>query len=490
MFFAKLKEREVVELEQKFTALNKSQAIIEFNLDGSIITANSNFLGAVGYNLLEVQGKHHSMFVEESFRDNPEYSQFWDNLRAGKFQAAQYKRVGKGGREIWIEATYNPILDKDGNVYKIVKFATDITDVKLRNAEFEGKLSALNKSQAIIEFNLDGTIITANENFLKALGYTISEIRGRHHNMFVDPEFRISIEYRQFWDSLRAGKFQAGQYKRVGKGGKEVWIEASYNPIFDMSGKPFKVVKFATDITNTVDKITSIGEDMKSIEDAILVLKEQTTSAAGGANETSVNVQTVASGAEELDASVVEISQSMVRTTDAATDAYDRIMQTDEETKKLLEAAQAMNGIVILIQKIAEQVNLLSLNATIEAARAGEAGKGFAVVASEVKNLATQVAEATHKIGSEINNIQTVVSTVAGSLQQITKSIDNARNFVTGAAGAIDEQSAVARDMSSNMQSAAEAVGDISRNLSGILSTLQSVTESVTKTKIASASII
>lgn len=490
MLFAKLKDKEVVELEQKFTALNKSQAIIEFNLDGSIITANSNFLGALGYDLIEVQGKHHSMFVDESFREGPEYRQFWDNLRAGKFQAAQYKRFGKGGREVWIEATYNPILNKEGQVYKIIKFATDITDVKLRNAEFEGKLSALSKSQAIIEFNLDGTILTANENFLNALSYTLSEVRGRHHNIFVEPDYRLSSEYREFWDNLRDGKFQAGQFKRLGKGGREVWIEASYNPIYDMNGKVFKVVKFATDITNTVDKINSIGEDMKSIEDAILILKEQTTSAAGGANETSVNVQTVASGAEELDASVVEISQSMVRTTDAATDAYDRIMQTDQETKKLLEAAQAMNGIVILIQKIAEQVNLLSLNATIEAARAGEAGKGFAVVASEVKNLATQVAEATHKIGSEINNIQNVVSTVAGSLQEITKSIDNARNFVTGAAGAIDEQSVVARDMSSNMQSAAQAVGDISRNLSGILSTLENVTASVTKTKVASASII
>jgi methyl-accepting chemotaxis protein len=482
--------KSAVELEQKFLALNKSQAIIEFNPDGTIITANSNFLGAMGYDLDEVQGKHHSMFVEPEYRASMEYKDFWESLRSGKFQAAQYKRIGKGGKEVWIEATYNPILNDAGQTYKVVKFATDITNIKMKNAEFEGKLDALSKSQAIIEFNLDGTIITANENFLGALGYDLSEVKGRHHSMFVAPTYRNSDEYKTFWESLRQGLFQAAQYKRIGKGGKEVWIEASYNPIFDMNGKPFKVVKFATNITNTVDKITSIKLDMTAIEDAVKVLKEQTASASGGANETSINVQTVASGAEELDASVVEISQSMARSTAAASDAYERIVKTGEETKKLLQAAQSMNGIVSLIQKIAEQVNLLSLNATIEAARAGESGKGFAVVASEVKGLATQVAEATQKIGSEINNVQEVVSNVAGGLQEITKSIDSARSYVGGAAGAIEEQSAVTRDMSSNMQSAAQAVNDINHNLTTILSTLNGVSDSVAKTKAASEDII
>ncbi len=258
MLFAASKDKNRVELEQKFIALDKSQAIIEFYPDGSIVTANHNFLGAMGYDLAEVQGRHHSMFVDTVVRNSVEYKQFWEDLRAGKFQAAQYKRFGKGGKEVWIEATYNPILDKEGKVYKIVKFATDITEVKLRNSEFEGKLSALNKSQAIIEFTLDGIILAANENFLDTMGYSLSEIKGGHHSMFVDPEYRNSQEYKMFWEGLRTGKFQAAQYKRFGKGGKEVWIEASYNPIFDMNGKPFKVVKFATNITNTVEKITSI----------------------------------------------------------------------------------------------------------------------------------------------------------------------------------------------------------------------------------------
>ncbi len=363
----------VHDLEAKLAALDKSQAVIEFNLDGTVVTANENFLNVLGYRLDEIQGKHHSLFVDPVYRDSSEYRKFWDDLRAGIFQAAQYKRIGKGGKEVWIEATYNPIMDKNGKPYKVVKFATDVTAAKMKTADTEGKLSAVNKSQAVIEFNLDGSIITANENFLGALGYRLDEIQGKHHSLFVEPSYRDSSDYRKFWDDLRAGIFQAAQYKRIGKGGKEVWIEASYNPIFDLNGKPYKVVKFATDITKNVDQLRTIKRDMggylSKIEDAVYVVNQQTTSASSGATQTTSNVQTVAAGSEELHASVVEISQNMTRSSAAADEAYQRVVETDAETKKLLEAAQAMNGIVGLIQKIAEQVNLLSLNATIEAAR-------------------------------------------------------------------------------------------------------------------------
>lgn len=358
----------------------------------------------------------------------------------------------------------------------------------------QSKVEAINKSQAVIEFNLDGTILAANENFLKTLGYRMDEIKGRHHSMFVDPSYRDSADYRRFWDDLRSGQFQAGKYKRLAKGGREVWIEASYNPVMDLNGRPFKVVKFATDITGTVDQLRDIKENMVNylakIEDSVSVVNQQTASASSASTQTTSNVQTVAAGAEELHASVVEISQNMTKSSAAADEAYQKVVETDAETKKLLEAAQAMNGIVSLIQKIAEQVNLLSLNATIEAARAGEAGKGFAVVASEVKNLASQVAEATHKIGAEINNIQTVVGTVASGLQSITSSIDNARSFVTVVAGAVEEQSAVARDMSSNMQSASQAVNDISSSLTHIVNALEDVKSSVDQTKEAANGIV
>jgi methyl-accepting chemotaxis protein len=205
-----------------------------------------------------------------------EYQQFWADLRAGRYQAAEYKRVGKGGKDVWIQASYNPVLDASGKPIKIVKYATDITDAKLRNADYQGQLAAIGKAQAVIEFDLDGTIRTANENFLVTLGYRLDEVQGRHHRMFVTPAFGASREYQQFWADLAAGTYQAGEYKRVGKGGKEVWIQASYNPILDMSGRPFKVVKYATDVTaaklqaaDAAGQLAAIGKSQAVIEFAL-----------------------------------------------------------------------------------------------------------------------------------------------------------------------------------------------------------------------------
>ena len=233
----------------QISAIGKSQAVIEFNMDGTIITANENFLGAVGYTLDEVQGKHHSLFVDEAFKQSAEYSEFWAKLNRGEYESKEYKRFGKGGKEIWIQASYNPIFDTNGKPFKVVKYATDVTAQKLQAADWGGQISAIGKSQAVIEFNMDGTIITANENFLGAVGYTLDEIQGKHHSIFVEEAFKQSAEYREFWASLNRGEFEAKEYKRLGKGGKEIWIQASYNPILDLNGKPFKVVKYATDIT-------------------------------------------------------------------------------------------------------------------------------------------------------------------------------------------------------------------------------------------------
>ncbi|MCR9213291.1 MAG: PAS domain-containing methyl-accepting chemotaxis protein [Proteobacteria bacterium] len=240
------------ELEAIVSALDKSQAIIQFKPDGTIITANENFLGAMGYSLEEVVGQKHSMFVEPEYKNSSEYKEFWEALARGDFQAAEYKRLGKGGKEIWIQASYNPIFDKSGQVVKVVKLATDITERVLQTADYEGQINAVNKSQAVISFNLDGTIIDANENFLGAMGYSIDEIKGEHHQKFVEPDYAASSAYKDFWAALARGEFQAGEYKRLGKGGKEIWIQASYNPIFDPDGKPFKVVKYATDITESI----------------------------------------------------------------------------------------------------------------------------------------------------------------------------------------------------------------------------------------------
>lgn len=242
------------ELQGQIDAIRRSQAVIEFNLDGTIITANENFLAAVGYTLEEIQGRHHSMFCEPAFAQSPEYHALWAKLNRGEFEAGEFKRIAKGGKEIWIQASYNPIFDKAGNPIKVVKFATDITARKLQNADYEGQLVAIGKSQAVIEFELDGTIIAANDNFCNAVGYTFEEIRGKHHRIFCDPTYTQSAEYVEFWDTLGRGEYASGEYKRFSKDGSPIWIQASYNPICDMNGKPFKVIKYATDVTTQVEQ--------------------------------------------------------------------------------------------------------------------------------------------------------------------------------------------------------------------------------------------
>ncbi|MFN8831069.1 MAG: PAS domain S-box protein [Labrys sp. (in: a-proteobacteria)] len=475
------------ESDAVLAALDRSLAIIEFTPEGTILTANANFLAAMGYQLSEIQGKHHSIFVEASYRDSAAYTEFWAKLRRGDYQAAQYKRLSKGGREVWIEASYNPVLGRDGKPFKIVKFATDITERTREFADLRGQVDAINKSSAVISFDLDGKVLDANANFLTTLGYSLGEIRGRHHSMFVGEEYARTSEYRAFWEALRRGEFQAGQYRRVGKGGKEVWIEASYNPILTPDGRPYKVVKFATDITKQIALMTSlqslINQNFGEIENAVSRSNAEASSAAHAASDASGTVQTLASGAEELAASVAEIAESMSRSRIATDSAFKETEVADAATGRLVSAAKSMGGIVSLIQEIAGQINLLALNATIESARAGEAGRGFAVVASEVKNLANQAGKATEQISREIDGIQAISSEVVGALDSIRNAVDTVRGFVSATATAVEEQSAVTRSMSSSMHGAAEAVGSISRNVSDIGAAVTQIASSVATTK-------
>ena len=206
------------DLRSKIEALDRSQAVIEFDTDGAVLTANRNFLAALGYELSEIQGKHHSLFVEPAFRESQDYKAFWSALAAGTFQSGEFKRIGKGGREIWLQATYNPILGRNGKIDKIVKFSSDITERVMRSINNEGQIKALDRSQAVIEFALDGAVLTANRNFLDVVGYDLSEIQGRHHSMFVDPDLRTTAEYRRFWDDLGRGEYQADEYRRNRQG--------------------------------------------------------------------------------------------------------------------------------------------------------------------------------------------------------------------------------------------------------------------------------
>ena len=300
----------------------------------------------------------------------------------------------------------------------------------MKAADTAGQIDAIAKSQAVIEFKMDGTIITANENFLNTMGYSLAEIKGRHHGMFVDPAERNGVAYRDFWADLNRGQYQAGEFRRLGRGNKEIWIQASYNPILDLNGKPFKVVKYAADITKAA--LTRMrAERARSL------------------------IEQVAAGSEEMSASIREISETMVKSKQTSSRAVGQVNTANAQAERLDQAAKAMEGIVGLIGDITGQINLLALNATIESARAGEAGRGFAVVAGEVKNLAGQAKQATDRITAEIASMNEIAGGVVNALAGINEAIGHVSEYVASTAAAVEEQSVVTSDMSVNMQRAA-----------------------------------
>lgn len=468
-------------------AIERSQSMVEFGLDGTVLTANQRFLDALGYTLAEIKGKPDSLFVEPAYGASPEYRQFWADLRAGKPQVAQFKRIGKGGREVWIGASYNPVLGRDGKPLKIVTLATDVTEQRGRYADWAGQVAAINRSQAVIEFDLDGNVLTANEKFLDALGYGLAEITGRHHSIFVDAAYRASPEYRKFWDDLRAGQYQAAQFRRIGKDGEDVWIEASYNVILDLDGKPFKVVKYATDITGRINELNAlkslVDRNFDEIDGALGRSTTEAEVATAVVRTTSANVQAMAASAEEMAGSVRAITDAMAKSKTAVDTAHGQLVDADSAIKKLSALSQSMGGIVNLIRNIAAQINMLALNATIESARAGEAGKGFAVVAGEVKSLARQAGDATDQIAREIDGLQVVSGDVVSSLDRIGTSINTVLEYVTGTASAIEEQSVVTQEMSSAMQNAASGVAAINDNMVEMSTAVQEVGEAVSNTR-------
>ncbi|MBX9459643.1 MAG: PAS domain S-box protein [Rhizobium sp.] len=430
-------------------AMSKSQAVIEFTLEGKILTANENFCRALGYELREIIGQHHRLFVDPAEASTPAYTEFWRNLASGKFDQAQYKRIAKGGREIWIEASYNPVM-RGGRPYKVVKFATDITTQKLKSAEDAGKLDALSRAQAVIEFTPAGEILMANDNFLATLGYSLHEIQGKHHSMFCEREYTSTEEYRQFWRRLAGGEFIADEFLRLGRGGKRVYIQASYNPIFDMNGRVFKVVKFATDVTARVANVDQLAAAMQALSDgdltqsvetpfiptleklrvdfnsttaklrgAIQSVAENASAIAAGAqqirsasDDLSKRTEQQAASVEETAAALEEITTTVADSSHRAQEAGQLVQKTRDHAEqsgsvvrnavdamgKIESSSAEIGNIIGVIDEIAFQTNLLALNAGVEAARAGDAGKGFAVVAQEVRELAQRSAKAAKEI--------------------------------------------------------------------------------------------
>jgi methyl-accepting chemotaxis protein len=480
-------------------ALSKSQAVIEFDLEGRILTANENFCRVLGYSMNELIGKHHRIFCEASFVLLPEYQDFWKRLGRGGFEAGLYKRITKDGREIWIQATYNAVCN-GGKPYKVVKFASEVTAARERAVEDAGKLDAISRSQAVIEFTSAGDILTANSNFCQTLGYDLHEIVGKHHSIFCRKEYVATPEYKYFWSRLAGGEFVAQEFVRVSKSGKEIWIQAACNPILDASGQVSKVVKFATDVTERMSSIQAINTAMKAMSQGDLTISiltpfvpsmeelrenfnatvaqlsqtlrqigESATAIANGSREISQNAGSLSKRTEQQAASLEKTAAALEEITITVQDTSERAQVAGSLVARTKERAEAsgnvvhsaiaamddiqkssneITSIIGVIDEIAFQTNLLALNAGVEAARAGEAGKGFAVVAQEVRELAQRSERAAKEIKTLIGtsskfvrNGVDLVGQTGRSLELIVQEVTDINSNVVAIAEAAREQS-------------------------------------------------
>ncbi len=384
---------------QKLKAIRESMAMIEFTPSGEIVDANAAFLGVVGYRLDELVGQHHRVFCKQDLTRTAAYDLFWRRLSAGESFSERFSRVAKGGRDVWFEATYMPVRDDSGLVSGVIKVATDITAQVEKENRQKSLLSAIDRSMAMIEFNLDGEVINANENFLGIMGYRIEEIRGKHHRMFCDRSEQQSDAYQQFWRKLNSGEFIHEIFKRVAKSGRVVWLRATYNPLFDASGNLYGVVKLASDITDQVER-----RDAES-----------------AAAQLAFDI------AKETDESAVKGADTVRQATEVVLGISDELEQISGQIGALDQQSEQISGIVKVIRGIADQTNLLALNAAIEAARAGELGRGFAVVAEEVRNLASRTSHATMEINDVVQQNQDLankaVESMCGSQAKVAEGV-------------------------------------------------------------------
>lgn len=431
--------RRDAESEGKVRAIERAQAVIEFDLQGNVLDANANFLDLMGYHIEEIRGRHHRIFCDVSAIQGEDYRNFWENLGRGEFETGEFKRLRKDGREVWIQASYNPIMDTSGKPVKIVKFASDVTEEKLRSNEFSAKVDAIGRSLATIEFDLDGKVITANDNFLRTIGYSLREIVGQHHSMFCSPDYIRSSDYRDFWMKLNAGQFHSGRFHRVGKYDRDIWIQATYNPIFDLTGNPVRIVKYAFDITEQVQMETAITERAHEMNLLSTQLCKSITEITGSTNQAlSLSLQT-------------RVNAEQGETT---------LGSAIESIELIQKSATSISEIVRIISEIAGQTNLLAFNAEIEAARAGEHGVGFSVVAGEVRKLAERSSAAARDISRLIDQSNAQVGEGTNRSRMARNAFSEIVSSVQQTNAAIE---AITRLAANQAQLTENVVGQISR---------------------------
>jgi methyl-accepting chemotaxis protein len=431
------RERADADLLARDAALQRSQAVIEFDLDGCVLTANDNFLRALGYQADEVVGRHHRMFCHPADAQSSEYLHFWASLQRGEFRTGEYRRVSREGQDVWIQASYNPILDADGRPRKIVKFALDVTSQKLAALAAQGSFAAISRSAAVISFDLAGQVLDANDNFLRTMGYTLDEIRGQHHSLFCEPDHAQSREYRDFWADLNAGRFAAGRFKRRGKLGAEVWIEASYNPILDPLGRPTRVMKVATDVTEHVKREHEVAGKISAMTQVLAALSGSIDDIARSAQD--------ANGQSQLSVGQAQAGSALLT---QAREAIDEMQRSSRDIQQMVET----------IGQIANQTHLLAFNAAIEAARAGEHGMGFSVVADEVRKLAEKSAGAARQIAM-------LVGATAGRVDDGSRLTHEAEHAFTRILDSVRSGSHLAQGIHASTQSQSEATREAAQLL-------------------------
>ncbi|WP_421548550.1 methyl-accepting chemotaxis protein [Pseudomonas sp. QD4] len=416
-------QQTVAQQASMLDAIERSMAVVEFDIDGNVLRANDNFLQTMGYREQQVIGQPHRLFCTEAFTRSNQYRELWSRLKNGQFESGTFERLDSKGRSVWLEASYNPIRDASGAVVKVVKYALDVTTRIQQETDAKGKLDAIDRAMAVIEFDLSGNILSANQNFLNRLGYSLAELKGKHHRIFCPAELVNSSAYQDFWRRLNLGELFSGQFERVDKRGQTLWLEANYNPVYDASGRLCKVVKFASDVTAMVQQ------------------HERDAQSATQAYHISVATRKVAEQGTE----VIQQAASEMR------HIAENIEGSSSLIAQLGERSEQITAIVNTIRAIADQTNLLALNAAIEAARAGEQGRGFAVVADEVRQLAARTSGSTAEISAMIDVIQ-------NETQQAIKSMQGTRDRASKGVGLADQAGTVILQIRDGTSEAVQAV--------------------------------